>query len=121
MITKKAKLPKVYIAGKITGMDWKEAKEKFRRVQIILEECGYEVENPCDHQIENGTWEAYMKQGLHAMLDCGGVLALDNWKESRGARIEVKLALDLGLFVLYEDRDLPGLVDYLMNSEGRRW
>jgi hypothetical protein len=31
----KAKLPKVYIAGKITGMDWKEAKEKFRRVQVI--------------------------------------------------------------------------------------
>ena len=111
----------IYIAGKITGEDWKKTKAKFSYVQRILEEYGYNVENPCDHQIENGTWEGYMKQGLHAMLDCQGVFALDNWKQSRGARIEVQLALDLGMFVLYEDRDLNDMVSYIMNNEGRRW
>lgn len=112
---------KIYIAGKITGEDWKEAKAKFSNVQRILEEYGYDVENPCDHQIENGTWEMYMRQGLKAMLECGGVFALDNWKESRGASIEVQLALDLGMFVFYEDRDLNKMVDHIMNNEGRRW
>lgn len=115
------KRQKVYIAGPITGLDWKEVKAKFGNAQRILEECGYEVENPCDHQIENGTWESYMKQGLHAMLDCDGVLALEGWEHSRGAQIEVRLARELGLFRFYENPDLQDMVNMLMNSEGRRW
>ncbi len=113
---------KVYIAGAITGEDWTEVKSKFKKAQRILEEFGaYDVINPCDHQIKEGTWNDYMKKGLKELLDCDGILALDSWTYSRGAQIEVRLAKDLGLFILYEDRDLQEMVNYIMNDRDRRW
>jgi hypothetical protein len=113
---------KIYIAGAISGEDWEQAKSKFKRAQRILEEFGdYDVVNPCDHEIENGTWEGYMKQGIRELIECDGLLALDSWSYSRGAQIEVRLAKDLGLFIMYEDKDLQDMVNHIMNYRDRRW
>ena len=94
--------PRVYIAGPISGRDWKKTKTRFKDAQRRLEEAGYEVSNPCDHQIESGTWGDYMRQGIKAMMDCDAIFVFDDWSESKGACIEYNLARQLGMGVLYE-------------------
>jgi len=38
-----------------------------------------------------------MKQDIREMLRCDGVALLPSWEESRGARIEARLAGELGM------------------------
>jgi len=95
--------PKVYLAGPITGKDWQKTKKRFKDVEKILEEAGYDVSNPCDHQIKGGTWGEYMRKGLKAMLDCDAVFMFRDWPDSKGASIEYNLARKLSMGVIYED------------------
>ena len=43
-----------------------------------------------------------MRQDLKAMLDCDGIYMLDNWKDSKGAKIEHDLCVYLGITVMFE-------------------
>jgi hypothetical protein len=55
------------------------------------------VENPATNTApENPTWANYMRLTIPQMLRCRGVALLDGWEESRGAKLEVQIALALG-------------------------
>jgi len=93
---------KFYISGKISGLNHSYAEQKFKEAELFLKSEGFDVVNPMtiphDH---DKSWESYMRQDLKAMLDCQGILMLDNWQDSRGAKIERDLAIDLGFIVKY--------------------
>lgn len=91
---------RIYIAGKITGIE-NEAVLKFKRAETILKGMGYEPVNPL---IENttDTWENYMKLGISKLLTCDGIYMLSNWMNSKGAKIEHNLAEILKLKIIYE-------------------
>ena len=95
------KKPKIYISGKISGMEEK-ARELFLDAQKTLEEAGFEAINPMalnhDH---DKSWESFMKEDLKALLDCDAVYMLPNWKKSPGAIIEYFLAIQLSMPVYY--------------------
>jgi nucleoside 2-deoxyribosyltransferase len=94
---------KVYISGRISGMLFTDAYQKFQLAEQKLSELGYEVVNPMTIEHDHDkTWEAYMKNDIKAMCDCDTIFMLDNWRESRGATIELNLAIQLGLSVLHE-------------------
>lgn len=94
---------KVYISGKISGMLYTDAYEKFEAAEKKLIELGYSVVNPMKIEHDHDkTWEAYMKNDIKAMCDCDTIYMLDNWRESKGANIELKLAIELGLNVFQE-------------------
>ena len=107
--------PKVYLAGPITGRDWKKTKERFKRVEELLEAAGYDVSNPCEHQIENGTWGQYMRQGLKALLECDAIFVFEDWSESKGACIEYNLARSLSMGVIYQT-DLTRIANEMMEK-----
>lgn len=80
---------KIYIAGKITRLD--DYEEKFQAAAERLAGLGHTVMNPAilppgfEH-------EEYMHI-CYAMIDvCDGVYFLNDWKDSKGARMEYRYA-----------------------------
>lgn len=88
---------KIYICGKITGME-EEAKVLFNAAHQELEQMGFEVVNPfmLDHNHDK-QWESYMKACIKALMDCNYIYLLPNWRESRGAVLEQQIAQRLNI------------------------
>ncbi len=65
------------------------------------------VVNPAEKADEGKpgmTWEEYMRQDIRLLLDCTAILMLTGWENSRGARLEHRVATELGMLVLHEGR-----------------
>lgn len=94
---------RVYISGKITGLDPKQAMENFTRAEIFLHRLELKTVNPvalCNGLDPNESWETYMKRCIPALVECDAIYLLENWKDSRGARLEAKIASALGLIMM---------------------
>jgi len=93
-----------YVAGKITGLPVEEYKKNFKEAECEILALDLlpklPIELPHEH---DKSWHAYMREGICCMLTCGYVYALKNWHESRGAKIEVELAILLGLKIFYQE------------------
>lgn len=94
-------MKKLYIAGPINAVGPPTYnRPAFYRAAGRLRQYGYEPVNPHDvHEMPAGVlpWEEYMKADLAALLRCDGVATLDGWAQSRGAKVEVRLAGDLNI------------------------
>jgi len=90
----------IYVSGKISGDD--DYRAKFHAAALRLSAAGYRVLNPAS--ITESAWKAAMREALTLMLGADGVAALPDWYESRGAKIEARLACDLGIPVKTLDR-----------------
>lgn len=96
---------RIYIAGCVTDggrVSENGYRKKFDIAATNLRLLGHQPVDPTrlphDHRRR---WQDYMVEALHAMLDCDAVLALPCWKKSKGATIEVQLALRLNKEVIY--------------------
>jgi hypothetical protein len=85
----------IYISGKITGDSG--YRKKFSEAEKSLKDAGYDTFNPATLCIPDGEWLAAMRKALCLMLESEGVALLDDWSESKGAKIEVRLARGLGI------------------------
>ena len=76
-----------------------------------LEGMGYTVVHEAiarEREKERVTWEAAMKRSIIRMLSCDAVYLLPGWQRSRGARLEVFIAGEIGLPIVatpLEDRE----------------
>ncbi len=94
-------MTRLYISGPMSGYGPGHNFEAFNRAALLLETYGFDVENPADKGIINGwSWAQYMKYDIDVLLRCDGLAMLPNWECSRGARLEVHVALELGMPVL---------------------
>jgi hypothetical protein len=105
---------KIYISGKITGLLIEEYNAnfenteqhvlgKYKKVVTFKQGGGYlcsflqppKVINPLNIKPFLGikTWHGYMINDVRALLKCDSIYMMDNWNESRGARIEFAIAL----------------------------
>jgi len=93
---------KAYISGKITGME-ERAKELFAQAENEVIELGFEPINPMmlNHQ-HDLSWEAYMKKDIKALCDCEAIFLLRNYSDSKGALLELAIANELKLEVIYQ-------------------
>lgn len=95
---------KIYISGKITGIE-NDAPKLFNDADDFISSKGHSPCNPMalshDH---DKTWLSYMQHDIIAMMRCDAIFMLKNWKESRGAKIEHGIALDLGMKIFYENK-----------------
>lgn len=96
-------MKKCYIAGKIGGLSEMEYKGNFESAKDYLKNIGVEPVSPLDlpHNHDR-TWNSYMREDLAAMLQCDAVYAINNWRLSPGAKIEVELALNVGMPILQQ-------------------
>ena len=87
---------KAFISGKVTGMPYLVAYGKFANADRVLSQMGYEVVNSTKLCKKRWSWYRCMVVCLWHLMWCDKVFQLDNWQESRGARIEQKWAKFLG-------------------------
>lgn len=96
-------MEKIYISGRITGLDLDECAKTFQEVEDILtNQMGYEVVNPMklphDHDKK---WESYMKECIKALMDCTHIFVIQkDIEHSIGAKIEIELAEKLNIKTL---------------------
>ena len=106
-------MKKIYISGKIT--DNANYKADFEAAELALKIAGFQPVNPAEEQLPDGaTWADYMRHDIKLLCDCDAIYMLRGWRESAGAKIEHKLARELGIEIIYE-RKKP-----VYNAEYRR-
>ena len=101
---------KIYISGKISGLTTEEAQNNFESAENYLKDkfeskgVALTLINPMklEHN-HNKSWEEFMKEDIGALLNCDAIYLLKNWGDSRGARIERAIALELGIEIVYEN------------------
>lgn len=92
---------KVYISGKITNNP--VYKLQFAAAERELKNEGLLPVNPAREILPEGsTWADYMRHDIRLLCDCGAIFMLTNWRQSRGARLERRLAQKLGLEIIYQ-------------------
>jgi len=99
-------MKKIYISGKISGLPFDQVCAKFERAEKYLKDYGWQVVSPLTNGLPiDSAWQEHMKADIRLMLDCDAIYLLDNWVQSRGARIEFSLACDLGLELYHQTGD----------------
>lgn len=89
----------VFISGPMSGLPASNYPA-FNRVAKRLRSLGYRVENPAENKCPSGAWEDYMRASIAQLVTCDCIAYLPNWEQSRGARLEAKVATELELEVL---------------------
>ena len=91
---------RVYIAGPMSNLP-ADNYPAFNAAAALLRSTGLHVENPAENPAPpHPSWEAYMRMALPQMLTCDTVALLPGWQKSRGARLELHVAGELGLQVV---------------------
>lgn len=93
---------RVYIAGKISGLDHDKAYEKFDEAETMLQAIGLKAINPMKGGDWSLSWEKQMVRCVDLLMHCDAILMLDNWIESRGARIEKYIADERRIMVFHQ-------------------
>jgi hypothetical protein len=107
---------KIYISGKITGLDIKDAEAKFEAAENYVRELGYIPVNPMKllPYAPELTWHDYMAEDIKHLLKCDAILMLPCWTDSKGAKLEYAIADHLDLQVFYREEGAD-----FSNSEAR--
>ena len=98
---------RVYISGKIRGLDPAICSANFEKKEKELLRSGYQVFNPVkesqklEQRIEKTfqrkpTYEEYMDFSIRGLLDCDGICQLNDWQESDCAKCEYQVATSCG-------------------------
>lgn len=97
----------IYVSGPMSGYpDLNFAA--FHQAAAQLRAAGFHVVNPAEFGEEAGkTWEAYMREDIKALMDCDAVALLPGWGRSRGAMLELNIAVQLGMDVRPLEQWLP--------------
>lgn len=96
---------RVYISGKMTGLEKEEYRAKFNAAADRLVEQGYTVVNPALLDEFGLTYAEYMAVDTTLLSFCDAIYMLDNWKDSGGAHLEWDYANTLGLVIIYEEEE----------------
>lgn len=94
---------KCYIAGKIADLPESEYKANFEQGKKEVLAMGFEPISPVDLPHNHGRkWTDYMREDLGELIKCHSLYALRNWRFSTGAKIEIELALNLGINIIHQ-------------------
>lgn len=93
-------MQRIYLSGPMTGLkDFNYPA--FNAEAARLRELGYTVENPAENPLPaDAPWHMYMRAAIRQMLTCDTVAFLPDWRQSRGANVEIELATHLGMAVI---------------------
>lgn len=92
---------KVYLSGPITSLPLEDARRIFESAEEFIAKLGCIAVNPMKNGLSpESTWEEHMKKDLAMLLECDTICLLPNFRESKGAMLELDVAIALGMGVL---------------------
>jgi hypothetical protein len=95
---------RIYIAGKITGLDEKQTRHKFEKAEALIHASNHEAINPMKHvKGTDVTPKEAMKVCLPLLWNCDAIYLLDDHIWSEGAKVELAVARYIGLHILDVD------------------
>ena len=97
---------RIYISGKITGLDKRNYMQHFSNAEIRLTEKGHSVINPAAVNSmlpEDTDYDEYMKMSMLMLSFCDTIYMLNNYKESLGAMKEYQYAWEHGYTIMFEE------------------
>lgn len=96
---------KVYISGKITGLPLSEAEERFKDAEELISALNLTPVNPLKNGLpRHSSWEEHMAKDIELLKQCEAIFMLENWEDSRGAKIEYDFAIGSGKTIMYENQ-----------------
>ncbi|MBC7399822.1 MAG: DUF4406 domain-containing protein [Mucilaginibacter sp.] len=90
----------VYIAGKVTGLQYQFTYDKFMQRQMLLEAAGYHVINPMELVHQDAEWKQAMRICISFLPHADYIDLLPCWQDSEGAKWEAAIAHRLDIPVL---------------------
>ena len=109
----------IYICGPVSDRPLKEVVEHFtRNEQRILDaaeknKVSVLTYNPMRFCLPSFDWLTAMRVCVRELSHCHGIALLQGWQQPRGAALELKLAQDLHIPVIYVEQP----VDYISLDE----
>ncbi len=95
---------KIYLVGPITGLE-KLNYPEFIMAQELLNALGMDTVVPHDifqgMDTSNFEHNDYMKHCIKEMVFCDTVVTLKDWELSKGAKMEVNIAREMGMEVIH--------------------
>lgn len=90
---------RVYISGPMTGLpDFNHQSFHNKAAELML--AGRNVVNPAlNGQPFDATWAEHMRADIRLLMDCDTIHMLPGWSNSKGARLEWWIAMELGMTV----------------------
>lgn len=89
----------IYLSGPMSGYEELNFPE-FHRVATDLRNKGFTVISPAEVEQPILTWEACMKNDIKELMNAEKVAVMNGWEKSKGAKIEVELAKNLGMEII---------------------
>lgn len=94
---------KIFISGRISGIRYDYAKKNFAKAEKVWSKRGYDVVNPIKLCNPNWSWLHCMIVCLWHLIQCRFVYFMPNYKFSRGAKIELKVAQFLNKLIFIDN------------------
>lgn len=96
-------MEKIYVSIPVTGENYNDQRNHAFVVGTNLAQKGYEVVTPFDIvKSPSVPYNEAMGLCVSALLECDAVYLCKNWKESRGCRAELQVALVYGKEIITE-------------------
>lgn len=100
---------RLYLCGPITGL-LNHNRDAFNNAESALRGAGFDVFNPVkDGLPDDASWEQHMRTDIAQMMTCDALAVLPGALYSRGAKLEMNLAMQLKILPVWElDRWMGG-------------
>lgn len=100
---------KIYISGKITGLNYQDAFDIFEAAETDLRGKGVEPINPMksEGEVPGKRWAEYIAEDILLIDQCDGIYMLPNWQDSNGAKLERYMCELTGKPIFYAETELP--------------
>ena len=99
------KIEKIYISGKITGLPIGEVIAKFHAAEEKIRRFGFEPVSPLRNGMPLETdWADHMGKDIALLLKSDAVYLLPDYNESKGARIELCIAVQQRMPIFMDKR-----------------
>ena len=96
---------RVYISGKISGLDYNYVLLKFAACAESLKSVGYEPVNPLKNGLSpSDSWKEHMRADIALLKTCDYIYLQRDFIMSRGAMIELFLAIRWGKSIIMSDQ-----------------
>jgi len=97
----------IYLCGPVSGRNIQEAADHFKEIEGKIRRANsgvdiyYCTSNPMRFCSPDFDWYQAMRICVRELSSCDGIALLQGWQRSRGATLELKLAQDLHIPVVY--------------------